>query len=127
MQFSQRSHGSVASFICNKMHKNMFPGRKFKKEVAERIRSRYTAPDDEKALRLLHLFCKDYREKAPDLAEWAETALPESLVVMKMPQSHRKKVRTVNMLERLNLTFYEPFSNTSEKIGKHGENNDNIR
>lgn len=78
------------------------PRQKMKKEVAERIRSIFTAPDDEEALRLLHLFCKEYREKAPDLAEWAETALPEGLVIMQMPPEHRKKIRTVNMLERLN-------------------------
>lgn len=73
-----------------------------KKEVAERIRSIFTAPGNEEALRLLHLFCKDYREKAPDLAEWAETALPEDLVVMQMPLGHPKKIPTVDMLERLN-------------------------
>lgn len=78
------------------------PRQKMKKEVAERIRSIFTAPDDEEALRLLHLFCNQYREKAPDLAEWAETALPEGLVIMQMPPEHRKKIRTVNMLERLN-------------------------
>ncbi len=78
------------------------PRQKMKKEVADRIRSIFTAPDDEEALRLLNLFCKDYREKAPDLVSWAEISVPEGLVVMKMPSSHRKKIRTVNMLERLN-------------------------
>ncbi len=78
------------------------PRQKMKKEVAERIRSIFTAPNDEEALRLLSMFYKEYREKAPDLVSWAETALPEGLVVMKMPSNHRKKIRKVNMLERLN-------------------------
>jgi putative transposase len=78
------------------------PRQKMKKEVAERIRAIFTAPKDTEATRLLELFLEDYRKPAPDLADWAETAIPEGLTVFKMPSSHRKKLRTVNMLERLN-------------------------
>lgn len=78
------------------------PRQKMKKEVAERIRSIFTAPKDTDAKRLLELFLEDYRKTAPDLADWAETAIPEGLTVFIMPSEHRKKLRTVNMLERLN-------------------------
>lgn len=78
------------------------PRQKMKKEVAERLRSIFTAPNGEEAKRLLELFLKDYRDQAPELAGWAETAVPEGLTVMKMPQQYRKKLRTVNMLERIN-------------------------
>lgn len=78
------------------------PRQKMKKEVAERLRSVFTAPTAEEAQRLLELFLSDYREQAPDLADWAETAVPEGLAVMQLPQQLRKKLRTVNMLERLN-------------------------
>lgn len=78
------------------------PRQKLKKEVAERLRSVFTAPTAEEAKRLLELFLSDYREQAPDLVEWAETAVPEGLAVMQLPQQYRKKLRTVNMLERVN-------------------------
>lgn len=78
------------------------PRQKMKQEVADRIRAIFTAPDNEEALRLLAAFLADYRKDAPDLAAWAETALPQGLVVMEMPKAHRRRLRTVNMLERLN-------------------------
>jgi putative transposase len=78
------------------------PRNRMKKEVAGRIRAIFTAPDNEEALRLLQLFLEDYQQRAPDLVSWAATALPEGLVVMQMPPEHRQRLRTVNMLERLN-------------------------
>jgi transposase-like protein len=81
---------------------NYVPRRRMKHEVAERIRSIFTAPNDEEAQRLLALFLDDYRQDAPELVIWAEKALQEGLVVMSMPKAHRKRLRTVNMLERLN-------------------------
>ena len=78
------------------------PRQVMKKEVAERLRSVFTAPSETEALRLLNLFLDDYRKKAPDLVSWAETAVPEGLTVMQMPKSHRRRLRTDNMLERLN-------------------------
>lgn len=78
------------------------PCRKLKREVAERLRSIFTVPSDAEAKRLLELFLEDYRKSAPDLVDWAETAVPEGLTVLTMQPTHRKKLRTVNMLERLN-------------------------
>ena len=73
-----------------------------KQEVAERLRSVFTAPTEEEAMRLLELFLNDYKKTAPELASWAETAVPEGLKIMKLPQAHRRRLRTVNKLERLN-------------------------
>ena len=73
-----------------------------KKEIADRIRAIFNAPDDQEALRLLGMFIEDYEEAAPDLAAWAEVAIPEGLTVFQMPPEHRRRIRTVNMLERLN-------------------------
>jgi len=78
------------------------PKQYMKNEVAGRIRAIFNAPDDAEAKRLLDLFLKDYQESAPKLVEWAETALLEGLVVFLFPEKHRKKIRTVNMLERIN-------------------------
>jgi transposase-like protein len=70
--------------------------------VAERLRGVFTAPTEEQALRLLELFLNDYKKIAPELVSWAETAIPEGLEVLNLPQAHRRRLRTVNMLERLN-------------------------
>ena len=78
------------------------PRKKMKKEVAERIRGIFNAHDDQEALRLLRLFISDYEDVAPDLTRWAEGAIPEGLTVFQMPAEHRRRIRTSNMLERLN-------------------------
>jgi len=78
------------------------PRKKMKKKVADRIRGIFNAHDDQEALRLLKLFVDDYKDDAPDLVEWAEEAIPEGLVVFQMPSEHRRRIRTSNMLERLN-------------------------
>lgn len=43
-----------------------------------------------------------YETAAPDLAAWAETALPEGLAVFTVPEPHRKRLRTSNAIERVN-------------------------
>ena len=78
------------------------PRQHMKQEVAERIRAIFTALDNQEALRLLNGFLDDYRKDAPNLIKWAESALPEGLVMMQMPKSHWRRLRTVNVLERLN-------------------------
>ena len=62
----------------------------------------FTAPNNEEALRLLDIFLGDYKDSAPELVEWAQKALPEGMVVFSMPQQHWRRLRTDNMLERLN-------------------------
>lgn len=78
------------------------PRQNMKKEVAARIRGIFNAHSDSESLRLLELFVDDYKDTAPQLADWAENAIPEGLVVFQMPDEHRRRIRTSNMLERLN-------------------------
>ncbi len=78
------------------------PKRSMKQEVAGRIKAIFTAPDNQEALRLLDIFLTDYKESAPELVSWAEEALPEGMIVFNMPEKHWKRLRTDNMLERLN-------------------------
>ncbi len=78
------------------------PKQSMKQEVADRIRAIFAAIDEQEAKRLLDLFIADYQKTAPKLASWAEGAIPEGLVVLLMPQAHRRQLRTNNMLERLN-------------------------
>ena len=73
-----------------------------RKEVAEAIRSVFTAPDREEAERLLAKLCDRYRDSAPRLAAWAAENLPEGLTIFAVPPEHRRRLRTINGLERLN-------------------------
>jgi transposase-like protein len=78
------------------------PKQEMKKEVASEIRAIFNAPDKEDAERLLKKFIDKYETKAPRLASWAEGNLPEGFTVFKFAEEHRVKLRTSNMLERLN-------------------------
>lgn len=71
-------------------------------DVAADLRAIFNAPSRAEADRLLGLAVKKYADKAPHLATWIETNIPEGLTVFAMPASHRRRLRTSNLLERLN-------------------------
>ncbi len=71
-------------------------------EVAADLRSIFNAPDQTEAERLLKLAAEKYRESAPRLADWMEQNVPEGLTIFTRPTAHRRRLRTSNMLERLN-------------------------
>ena len=71
-------------------------------EVAADLRSIFNAPDQTEAERLLKLAAEKYRESAPRLADWMEQNVPEGLTIFARPTDHRRRLRTSNMLERLN-------------------------
>lgn len=73
-----------------------------RKEVAADLRSVFDAPDKEEAYRRLSIIVKKYEKSMPKLSEWMEENVPESLTVFDFPASHRQRLRTTNMLERLN-------------------------
>ena len=78
------------------------PKPTMRKAVVASIRAVFDAPDRPEAERLLEIAVKRYRTTAPRLAEWLEANIPEGLTVFGLPASHRRRLRTVNMLERLN-------------------------
>jgi transposase-like protein len=71
-------------------------------EVSASLRAIFDAPDRSEADRQLDLAVKKYRAVAPKLAEWLEANVPEGLTVFALPPGHRRRLRTSNMLERLN-------------------------
>ena len=73
-----------------------------RKPVVASLRAVFDAPDRPEAERQLDLAVKKYRATAPKLAEWLEANVPQGLAVFALPASHRRRRRTVNMLERLN-------------------------
>ena len=73
-----------------------------REEVARDIRAAFDAPDRAEADRRVRLAVDKYRESAPDLSKWIETSIPEGLTVFTLPPTHRRKLRTSNLLECLN-------------------------
>ena len=73
-----------------------------RREVAAAIRAVLHAPDRVEADRMLARLVSRYRKTAPKLADWAEANLPEGLTVLDLPPLHRRRLQTVNGLERLN-------------------------
>jgi putative transposase len=70
--------------------------------VAADIRAIFNAPDRHEAERLLEMFVERYQKAAPKLANWAEEALPQGFTVFSLPPAHRRRLRTTNLVERLN-------------------------
>ena len=78
------------------------PKVEMRKQVAQDLRSVFNAKDLEDAMEKLQRFVDLYQETAPKIADWAETNIPEGLSVFQLPEEHRKRMRTTNMLERQN-------------------------
>lgn len=72
------------------------------REVSAELRSVFTAVNRAEADRLLAWMVKKYATVAPKLSRWLEENVPEGLTVFDFPLEHRRKLRTNNMLERLN-------------------------
>jgi putative transposase len=78
------------------------PKVEMREEVASDIRSIFNAPDREEADRLLNKTIDKYSKTAGRLAVWMEDNIPEGLAVFAMPEKHRRRLRTTNMVERQN-------------------------
>ena len=73
-----------------------------RKTVAADLRAVFDAPDRNEAQRQLDIAVKKYAKSAPKLSAWIEANIPEGLTVFKLPTAHRRRLRTTNMLERVN-------------------------
>jgi transposase-like protein len=71
-------------------------------EVARDMRAMFDAPDREEADRRLKLAVQKYEKTAPRLAAGRAANVPEGLTVFTLPPEHRRRLRTSNLLERLN-------------------------
>lgn len=78
------------------------PRQDLKVQVAREIRTIFNASNTDEANRLLSAFVSGHRKDAPKLAGWAETAIPEGLTVLNFPEIFRRRLRTTNVIERLN-------------------------
>lgn len=78
------------------------PRQEMKRDAMDDLRSVFDAADERSAGEQLQRVVRKYQPTAPKLAAWMEENVPESLTVFRLPASHRKRLRTTNMLERLN-------------------------
>jgi putative transposase len=78
------------------------PRQEMKSEVMDDLRSVFDAADEHSAGEQLQRVVRKYLPAAPKLAAWMEDNVPESLAVFRLPPAHRQRLRTTNMLERLN-------------------------
>lgn len=78
------------------------PRIEMRREVAGDLRAIFDAPDRQEADRRLKLAVQKYEKTAPKLARWMESNVPEGLTVFTLPPEHRRRLRTSNLLERLN-------------------------
>jgi transposase-like protein len=77
------------------------PRKRMQAEVAADIRAVFNAPNRDHAEQYLKQIVSKYADAASDLADWMETAIPEGLTVFDFPETHRRRIRTSNMLERV--------------------------
>lgn len=78
-------------------------GAKKRKELAADLRGIFAAPDGRSALGLASSVAQKWREKGHEkVAEHIEEHIEECLACLAFPESHRRRIRTTNGLERFN-------------------------
>jgi transposase-like protein len=78
------------------------PRQEMKREVMDDLHGVLDAADQAAATEQLQRVVRKYEKSAPKLSAWLEENVPESLTVFRLPAGHRQRLRTTNMLERLN-------------------------
>jgi putative transposase len=77
-------------------------GHSRRKELAEGLRGVFAAPSREVALRLASELAARWRQSHLRVAEHLEEHIEECLSCLAFPESHRRRIRTTNGLERFN-------------------------
>lgn len=77
------------------------PRQEMRAEVAADLRMIFNAPDRATAESYLRRTIDKYHKSAPKLAAWLESDLPEGFTVFGFPKAHQRRLRTVNVLERV--------------------------
>jgi putative transposase len=78
------------------------PRMEMRVEVAQSIRSIFTAPDLASAQARLKERILHYAKSAPKLAAWMDTNIAQGFTVYDLPTAHHRRMRTSNAIERVN-------------------------
>ena len=75
---------------------------KYQREVAEALKDVFNAPDHNTAQQRLSQLMDTYEERLPKLVDKIDRDIIHCLACFHFPQKHRRRIRTTNLLERLN-------------------------
>lgn len=78
------------------------PNKAMREEIAQSVRDVYQALTRQEAEQRLKEVVDKYEKRAPKFSEWFESNGPEGMSFYSRPRKHWKKIRTVNVVERLN-------------------------
>lgn len=78
------------------------PKESMKKEIGESVRRIFHSCDYATAQEEKRKCIEKYKNSAPEFVRWLENNIEEGLTCFSFPESHRKKIRTINGIERLN-------------------------
>ena len=78
------------------------PKKSMREEIAQAVRDIFNSTSRESVIRSIEDTLKRFSETAPDFCRWLETSIEEGLTFMQFSRAYWRKIRTVNMIERLN-------------------------
>lgn len=78
------------------------PNKSMREELGEAMRRIFQSIDYDTATEQKKKTIAKYKESAPEFVQWLEDNVEEGFTCFSFPEQHRKKIRTVNALERLN-------------------------
>jgi len=77
-------------------------GKDETQKLHQHLRDVFNSPNYETARARADKLIEFYEGSYPDLADWLEETIEETLTVFNLPKKHRKRLRTNNSLERFN-------------------------
>jgi putative transposase len=77
------------------------PRLEMRREVAGDLRAIFESTDRLEAERRLRQAVEKYTQRAPKLSAWMDTNVAESFTVFAFPETHRRRLRTSNLMERI--------------------------
>lgn len=78
------------------------PSVAMRKDASSAVREIYQALDRDEAMARMKKVIEKYEKRAPKFCEWLEENFIEGLTFFSFPKDHWKKIRTNNLLERMN-------------------------
>ena len=91
----------VAKYHLQQNVQAYVPRKAMQGEVTQELRNIFHAPDLATSQTWLNEIVMKYQSKYTKLADWLELNVPEGLTIFSFPASHHRRIRTVNMLERV--------------------------
>ena len=89
------------------------PRIEMRREVAADLRAIFESTDRLEAERRLRQAVDKYARSAPKLSAWMEANVAESFTVFAFPETHRRRLRTSNLMERINTALTRRSSEAS--------------